>query len=216
MSIWVAIEGPCLAGKTTLGDALLDALGAGHDSIIPDYADFVGGGPRMPDPDPRSWEEERAVLDVLLDIETARLRAHLPSPAPGLMLLDRSVWTIVGHCAGTDHRDRRDPGFAERAVGVLSGDPRPCWPQAVLYLDVSHEVQLARNRGGKFAADSVFVDRDYNAGFRSYFAELHAAEELPTAWIDGEVAVAAVLEHALRFLADEMGLQRPAGHPPGR
>jgi thymidylate kinase len=119
----------------------------------------------------------------------------------------------VGHCAGTDHRDRRDPGFAERAAGVLTADSRPRWPEVVLYLDISHEVQIARNRRGKFAGDSVFVDRAYNAGFRSYFAELQARGEPPTAWIDGEAAVEAVLDHALRFLADEIGLRLPSRSP---
>jgi thymidylate kinase len=160
----------------------------------------------MPDPDPRSWEKERLVLGVLLEIEAARLHAHEPKSAPALLLIDRSVWTLVGHCAGTDHRDRRDPGFAERAVGVLAADSRPRWPQAILYLDVSHEVQTARNRTGKFAPDSVFVDRDYNRGFRSYFAQLRARGELPIAWIDGVADVDTVLEDALRFLADDVGL----------
>jgi len=215
-TVWMAIEGPCLAGKTTLGDALVSALGSENVSIIPDYADFVGGARGMPDPDPRSWEQEQDGLEALLEIEVARLRAHRPEPTPALMIIDRSVLTLIAHCAGTDRKDARDPGFADRAAGVLAGDPRPSWPEGVLYLDVSSEVQMARNRLGKFAGDSVFVDPAYNAGFRSYFEDRRVRDERPMGWIDGEAAVEAVLEHALRFLSDRLGLDRLVRRSAGR
>lgn len=205
-TLWLAIEGPCLAGKTTLGDGLVGALGSENVSIIPDYADFVGGASAMPDPDPRSWAEEHDGLEALIDIEVARLSARTPDPTPALMIIDRSVLTLVAHCAGTDRKDRRDPGFAGRAATLLAGDARPRWPEGVVYLDVSQAVQTARNRCGKFADDSVFVDAAYNAGFRSYFESLLEREERPMVWIDGEAPVDAVLEHTLTFLSDRLGL----------
>lgn len=212
-TIWIAIEGPCLAGKTTLGDALVGALGSHNVSIIPDYADFVGGARGMPDPDPRRWEQERDGLEALLEIEVARLRAHRPDPTPSLMIIDRSVLTLIAHCAGTDHKARRDPGFADRAAAVLEDDPRPRWPDGVVYLDVSPEVQIARNRSGKFAASSVFIAPDYNAGFRSYFQRQSTPDGRPMAWIDGAASAEAVLEDALNFLSARLGLdallQRP-------
>lgn len=205
-TVWLAIEGPCLAGKTTLGDGLVGALGSENVSIVPDYADFVGGASGMPDPDPRSWAEEEDGLEALLGIEVARLSARTPDPTPALMIIDRSVLTLIAHCAGTDRKDSRAPGFAGRAAALLADDPRPRWPEGVVYLDVSPAVQAARNRCGKFADDSVFVDPAYNAGFRSYFESLVARAERPMVWIDGEAAVDAVLEHALAFLSDRLGL----------
>lgn len=215
-TLWLAIEGPCLAGKTTLGDGLVGALGSENVSIIPDYADFVGGASGMPDPDPRSWAEEQDGLEALLGIEEVRLRARTPEPTPALMIIDRSVLTLIAHCAGTDQKDRRDPSFAGPAAAVLADDPRPRWPEAVVYLDVSPAVQAARNRCGKFADDSVFVDPAYNAGFRSYFEDLLAREERPMVWIDGEAPVDAVLEQALRFLFDRFGLDALVRKSTGR
>lgn len=198
---WVAIEGPCCAGKTTLGHGLLEQLDPGSVTIVTDYADFVGGAAGMPDPDPPSWFGERSAIDVLLELETARLKACLPKVPPPLVLIDRSVLTIEAHCAGLDRRHRRRPPFLGRTRRLLAEDPRPCWPQAVLYLDPPHEVQLARN-DGKFAAGSIFMDATYNAGFREHFARSRQDLAGRLEWIDADQPVAAIVAHALEFLAE--------------
>jgi hypothetical protein len=195
---WVAIEGPCCAGKTTLGDGLLERLGAGRAVIIPDYADYVGGGPCMPDPEPASLPDELAALDFLLDVERRRFDSFLPALPPPIVLIDRSVLTLSAHCSGLDaqHPDR-DP-FRPAADELIRGDPRPRWPQFVLYLDVSHPEQLSRN-DGTFAADSVFLQAPYNAGFRSHFAD-PGFVGIPLAWIESERPVAGVLDEAVEHL----------------
>jgi thymidylate kinase len=207
---WVAVEGPCCAGKTTLVHGLVTHFGPSVTTILPDYADFVGGGARMPDPDPASWEQECLALKILLGVEQDRVRVHLPIPSPRLVLLDRSVLTLVGHCAGLDQRDPDRPPFTERAAALLEGDPRPCWPQAVLYLDVAHRLQVARNATGKFAADSIYLDPAYNEGFREHFARMLAREDRPMAWIAGDATPDDVLQQALSFLSARVGIQSPS------
>ena len=200
-TLWMAIEGPCCAGKTTLGDALLERLGPGETTIIPDYADFVGGAAGMPDPDPACWPDERAAIDVLLDVENQRFRDHLPRQPPRQVLIDRSVLTLEAHCAGLDRRHPSRPPFAGRAAVMLAEDTRPGWPQATLYLDIPHEPQLARNDSGKFAPESIFMDPDYNVGFREWFRQEQERGERPLAWISADAPPEAVLEQALAFLA---------------
>lgn len=202
---YVAIEGPCCAGKTTLGDGLMCQLGTERATLIPDYADFVGGGSGMPDPDPASWDEEQEALAALMEIEVRRLHAYLTEPLSELVLIDRSAVTLLAHCSGLEHRDVRARGFTAQATAGLAEDARPCWPEAVIYLDVSHPTQLQRN-DGKFAEGSVFMDVDYNHGFRAYFHQQREQGRLPMVWIDAEHAPETVIEQALDFLTGE-------GHP---
>jgi thymidylate kinase len=196
-STWVAIEGPCCAGKTTLGDGLRDRLGADHVAIIPDYADYVGGAPGMPSPDPSTLPDELAALDFLLDVEKRRFASHLPAPPPPIVLIDRSVLTLSAHCAGLDWRHADRSPFLADVDTRLAADPRPRRPEFVLYLDVSHPVQVRRN-DGKFASESIFMDEAYNAGFRSWFARAHDAQKPQVSWIDSQQPVAAVLDEAMR------------------
>lgn len=200
-ALWLAIEGPCCAGKTTLGNALLERFGPNETVIIPDYADFVGGAAGMPDPDPACWPGEQDAIDVLLDVENQRFRESLPHQLPRQVLIDRSVLTLVAHCAGLDRRHPLRSPFATRAAAMLAEDARPAWPRATLYLDISHEAQLARNDSGKFAPDSIFMDPDYNVGFRAWFTREQEGGERPLAWISADAPPEAVLEEALAFLA---------------
>jgi thymidylate kinase len=202
----VAIEGPCCAGKTTLAEAILDRLDDRTTTIIPDYADFVGGGAGMPQADPASWPDELAAVHELLCVEEDRLRDCPPDPTPRLVLIDRSILTLIAHCAGTDRRHARVSGFAEPVAALVRADHRPRWPQGVLYLDVPREVQLARNRG-KFASDSVFINAAFNEGFRAYFAARRDEGAMPMAWIAGDLPVATVLGKALAFLSGPMGVR---------
>jgi hypothetical protein len=44
----VALEGPCCAGKTTLGRLLVGALSDLRVAFVPCYADHAGGGRFLP------------------------------------------------------------------------------------------------------------------------------------------------------------------------
>jgi hypothetical protein len=200
MSLRLAIEGPCCAGKTTLGDRLIEALPTGRATIIPDYADFVGGGAGMPEADPPDWDAERVALGALLTIEQQRV-ACVPNPPPAFVLIDRSVLTLVAHCSGLDHRHPERRTFASCADTFLRNDPRPFWPEALIYLDVPHAVQLARNmHDEKFASDSIFMDPAYNVGFRDAFSRLRREAALPSICIDGTEPPAAVADRAMAFI----------------
>jgi thymidylate kinase len=178
----VAIEGPCCAGKTTLGHQLLNLLDA-KVAWVADYADVVGGGRFLPPAVPFTVADEERALHRFLDIEAQRMAAaHAASDAVDLVLIDRSVHTLLAHCHALTQRNGTD--FDGTARRVLRPSPLAVWPDLILYLDVGPDTIDRRNRG-KFPPGSVFTDPDFNRAIRAYFATLADAGTPPVTWLDG-------------------------------
>jgi len=178
---WVAVEGACCAGKTTLSQGLLCALTGIMISHVTCFADHVGGGRFLPRPVPESVSEDQDALQALLAVEADRV-ATARAAACHLVLMDRSVHTLLAHRYALD----RVTGLAcfAQAERVIARSAVPAWPDLVLYLDVTQQVILDRNRR-KFPPDSIFIDTQFNAGVRSYFARATDQEEARIVWLDG-------------------------------
>lgn len=176
----IALEGPCCAGKTTLGRGLVRELADVRVGYVRDYSDHVGGGRYLPSAMPDSLESEERALVELLKIEADRTARPLAASSD-LLLIDRSVHTLLAHC----HALERLTGLAydDLARRVLTSSDIPIWPDLIAYLDVSDEIVRARNRG-KFPPGSIFVNPDFNAGIRSYFRSLAEAEPARIVWLD--------------------------------
>jgi thymidylate kinase len=202
--IRVAIEGPCCAGKTTLAIGVSETYGTSSVTTVQDYADFLGGGgSRMPNEADGSVQGQRVALDYLLGVEKDRFEASAHAIASSrLLLIDRSCLTLVAHCAGLDACTRDGHKLERLAAATVAADPRSVVPSHIVYLDVSNDVQFARNRG-KFSASSTFMDPGFNAGFRGYFADRMSSDfSAPLLWVDGEREPSAVLADAVAFLED--------------
>ena len=200
-NVWIAIEGPCCAGKSTLGTNLLNCLGADRVVLVPDYADFVGGGSGMPDPDPQSLVEELLALDRLLDIEVQRFSACQDlMTRDRLVLIDRSVVTLLGHCAGLDCRSEPHETVLDDALSFLQQDHRSVWPTHIIYLDVDGNTQNQRNRG-KFPDGSIFMDPVFNEGFRGFFdSYFWALPGRSGMWLNGAGSQRDILSGAMRLI----------------
>ncbi|MGH3770516.1 MAG: hypothetical protein ACRDRW_03815 [Pseudonocardiaceae bacterium] len=181
----IAIEGPCCAGKTTLAHGLVEESSALSIEYVRDYSDHVGGGRFLPPPVPTSLAEEELILNRFLAIEadrTARIRTM--TLEPDLIIIDRSVHTLLAHCFALQRLLNDDYfGLARRVIGD-SGVP--LWPDHLLYLDTPQCVIGARN-GGKFAPDSIFIDAGFNAGVRSYFQQVAGVPSPRVVWLDASV-----------------------------
>jgi len=178
----VALEGPVCAGKTTLGRWLVEDLGRLNVGYVEDYAEHVGGGRFLPPPMPTSLAEEERALGRLLAIEADRT-AHVRDPDSqwGLIIVDRSVHTLLAHChALTRMRGIDFFGLAQR---LISSSDAPLWPDRILYLDVTGSVIDARN-AGKFQHGNLFVDTEFNVGFREYFVKLARRDDGRVIWLD--------------------------------
>jgi thymidylate kinase len=189
---WVAVEGPCCAGKTTLSRGLIEAMTDIAISHVTCYADHVGGGRFLPRPVPQSLAEDQDAVDRLLTVEADRV-AHARVAATDLVLMDRSVHTLLAH----RHALQRVTGLALLAPAerVITRSEAPAWPDLVLYLDVPQPTILDRNRG-KFPPDSIFIDPVFNAGVRDYFAEATDRQDIHIVWLDATLETAKVVSTA--------------------
>jgi thymidylate kinase len=178
----IALEGPCSAGKTTLGRSLMSSLGDQGSHYVVDYCDHVGGGRHLPPPLPASHAEEEAALNKFLYIEWERY-ATARQTSPRLLLVDRSVETLVAHCRGLTALTGVD--YKTLARRILDRSTLAVWPRAVLYLDVPTDV--VRVRGArKFSADSVFMNDKFNDGLRSYFVSRRRS--VPVVFLDATMS----------------------------
>ena len=176
----VAMEGPCCAGKTTLGHTLVAVLDDLVIRYVPCYADHVGGGRFLPRPVPASVAEDQHVMRTLLHVEAERTKYAHTQPYD-LVLLDRSVYTLLAHRHALERSTRLGP--IDPARQLLARSDLPLWPDLVLYLDLPQEAIGGRNHG-KFGSGNIFIDPWYNAGFRSFFAALATQQPPATAWLD--------------------------------
>jgi thymidylate kinase len=175
----VALEGPCCAGKTTLGHLLARSLSGLAVAFAPCYADYAGGGRFLPRQEAASVGEREEALRQLLDVEATRLAA-LP-PALDLILADRSVHTLLANSYALEQMT----GLALLGPSrrLLRASPVPAWPDLVLYLDLPQHAVQGRNNG-KFPPGSIYTDPAFNAAIRAYFSRLAGQESPRVAWLD--------------------------------
>jgi thymidylate kinase len=179
LTCMVALEGPCCAGKTTLGRLLAQSLDGLTVAFTPCYADYVGGGRFLPRQEVASVREREDALRQILDVEARRLAA-LP-PAPDLILADRSVYTLLANSRALEQMT----GLSLLAPSerLLRASPLTAWPDMVLYLDLPQEAVQRRNNG-KFPAGSIYTDPAFNAAIRAYFSRLADQKSPRVAWLD--------------------------------
>jgi len=174
-----ALEGPCCAGKTTLGRLLARSLDGLTVAFAPCYADHAGGGRFLPRQEAASVREREDALRQILDVEAGRLAA-LP-PGRDLILADRSVYTLLANSWALEQMT----GLALLAPSerLLRASPVPAWPDVVLYLDLPQDAVQGRNNG-KFPPGSIYTDPAFNAAIRAYFSRLAGQKSPRVAWLD--------------------------------
>jgi thymidylate kinase len=217
----VAVEGPCCAGKTTLSRSLIHRLADQPAAHVVCYADHVGGGRHLPPPVPSTLTQDAAGLTELIRIERDRTSAALASTNP-VILADRGLHTLLAHRHAIGHLTGLD--FLPPAQRLLAASHLTSWPELVLYLDLPQEAVHDRNHG-KFPADSIFINQDYNAAFRRYFTRLAAGPPPPhLVWLeathDPATLVSAAEAHIRRHLPnrheeDTPGVDATAAVRPG-
>jgi thymidylate kinase len=176
---YVALEGPCCAGKTTLGRLLVGALSDLRVVFVPCYADYAGGGRFLPRQEAASVAEREHALHQILTIEAQRM-ARVPAGC-GLILADRSVHTLLANSYALQWMT--GTGFLAPSARLLRRSPIPAWPDLVLYLDVPQETIHRRNQG-KFPPGSIYTNPVFNTAVRRYFRRLAGQKPTRVAWLD--------------------------------
>ena len=127
-----ALEGPCCAGKTTLGHLLLRDLHGLTIAFAPCYADHAGGGRFLPRQEAHSVPEREQALRELLRLEAGRLALAEKFGATPVNLTDgdpaQQIIDATGG-AGADRAsaaERRGPQGDARAIACLASLPPSC------------------------------------------------------------------------------------------
>ena len=202
----VALEGPCCAGKTTLGRLLIQELCELAVTFVPCYADHAGGGRFLPRQQADTVAEREQALRQLLLIEAGRL-AQVPQ-ACDVILEDRSVHTLLAHSYAL--QCRTGTGFLAPSARLLRSSPVPAWPDLVLYLDLPQDAVPERNPG-KFPPGSIYTDPDFNATVRAYFRRLASRKTPPVAWLDATLELPDLARLAAARIRHETGQETLKG-----
>ena len=195
-----ALEGPCCAGKTTLGRLLVQELCDLAVAFVPCYADYAGGGRFLPRQEAGSVAEREQALRQLLLIEAGRL-ARVPQ-ACDVILEDRSVHTLLAHSYALQRMN--GTGFLAPSVRLLRSSPVPAWPHLVLYLDLPQDAVPDRNPG-KFPPGSIYTDPDFNVAVRAYFRRLAGRKTPSVAWLDATLDLPELARLAAARIRHETG-----------
>ena len=202
----VALEGPCCAGKTTLGRLLVQALRDLRVAFVPCYADHAGGGRFLPRQEAASVPEREHALHRLLAVEAQRM-AGLPAGC-GLILADRSVHTLLANSYAL--QCMTGTGFLAPSARLLRGSPVPAWPDLVLYLDVPQDTIHRRNQG-KFPPGSIYTDPAFNAAIRGYFRRLAGQKPTRVAWLDATLELPELTQLAAADIRQTTALRTSRG-----
>jgi thymidylate kinase len=202
----VALEGPCCAGKTTLGRLLVRELREMAVTFVPCYADHAGGGRYLPRQEADTVAEREQALRQLLPVEAGRL-AQVPQECD-VILEDRSAHTLLAHSYALQRKTGTD--FLSPSERLLQSSPVPAWPGLVLYLDLPQGAVQQRNPG-KFPPGSIYTDPDFNAAVRAYFRRLAGRKTPHVAWLDATLELPALARLAAARIRREAGQETIEG-----
>ena len=202
----VALEGPCCAGKTTLGRVLVQTLRDLRVAFVPCYADHAGGGRFLPRQEAASVPEREQALHQLLAIEAQRM-ARVPAGC-GLILADRSVHTLLANSYAL--QCMTGTGFLAPSARLLRRSPIPAWPDLVLYLDVPQDTIHHRNQG-KFPPGSIYTDQQFNTAVRGYFRRLAGQKPTRVAWLDATLDLPELTQLAAADIRQTTALRTSRG-----
>lgn len=193
----IAIEGPCCAGKTTLSSGLIEDYSYCEIGHIVDYAEFVGSGKNLPPPFPKSLDEEKNTLEILLNIEFERASHCRKSER---IIIDRSIHTLLAHCYAIDKISQLP--YFQLANSCINFSEKPIWPHKIFYLDVSQEAIQRRNTW-KFSQDSIFINNEFNTWIKEYYINLQIQFPELVTILDGNLPIDEI-RFIVKTLLDEL------------
>lgn len=159
----VAIEGPSLAGKSTFIRALKARLP--QVTVFPCYVDALDPA-AVPAVNPGSTAGQLAAFRAFSSVERSRVDAAETLPSDSLVLLDRSIDTLLAHAYSVDqlHGYRSLPAI----VAELERHPF-LTPDLAVYVDTPPSTLTARLKSRAPSFPSELVDLRFLALFREHF-----------------------------------------------
>lgn len=163
----LALEGPCLAGKTSLARDFTAALRTCCNVVtIPCYVDLAGEL-TLPPLDAFDAASQHDAVRFFLDVEHTRARILRLARSADLVLIDRSVDTLLAHVYALDnlHGTAALPGARQ----IVRDTPWVISPDLTLHLDVPSEA-VRQRLSSRPGFPELLVREDFNHHFNEYFA----------------------------------------------
>ena len=194
----VAFEGPSYAGKTTAIASI-----AGHDPHAAVFDCYVRGLSRQDVPPARTHtrDEQLAAFELFMGIECERVR-RIPDMVAGglpptLVILDRSVDTLLAHAYALDILFRMD---VREAIAKRLAELPHLVPDLTLYLDADTSTLHARRAVDGSAGDYFLHEPRFLEPWRDYFSDEGLKITQRIEWIDASGAPSEVAELVRRLL----------------
>jgi dTMP kinase len=156
----VAIEGPANAGKTTAALALAAMIGA---SYLPCYASCLGAA-ECPRARTRTAAEQHAATRTFLAVEADRVRRAAEEREEALIVLDRSVDSLLAHAYALDARF--DLGAFPGVRRLVDGAEKVVPDVTFLLAPAPAELAGRPSRG----LPSILRDPEFNRDFLRFFS----------------------------------------------
>ncbi len=162
----LALEGPCLAGKTTLVRDIAAALGARSTVLtVPCYVDLAEGRP-LPRLDAYDAASQYNAIRFFLEIENTRSRILRLARHADLVVIDRSVDTLLAHVYALDHL--YGIGALPRSQQLINNTPGVIRPDLTIHLDVP-PATIRERVSTRPGFPELLVREDFNTYFNQYF-----------------------------------------------
>jgi dTMP kinase len=169
----IALEGPSFAGKTTAVAILAADASLGRAAVFDCYVREIARPQDVPPARTAGREQQVAAFRTFMGIEARRTHRlqHMATQhdSPDLVILDRSVDTLIAHAHALDALY----GFGARpAITALLPDLPHLLPERTFYLDASTETLRARRataKGSSGSGDFFLHDHGFLAAWRAYF-----------------------------------------------
>ena len=162
----VALEGPCLSGKTTARLEVERLLATqAHLIAFPCYVDELATAP--PHPVARSSIEQIAAVKAFLEVETSRYDRVVAS-RPALVLIDRSIDTLAAHALGVERYLDRAASYSDTLSAIIA-EPRKLIPDLTFFF-AAPDAELERRSSVFPGLPAVYYHPAFLMGFRKHFA----------------------------------------------
>lgn len=171
MRMLLGIEGPVLAGKSTLADNLR-RLSPWPLHVAPCYVDYaIASGVELPPVMGGTISEQEAALRTYIDLDRRRYRTL---PQSGIVLLDRTLDTLLAHSEGIAAIGGPDVTriAAEHYSQLISVGLRP---SLTFFIETRHTTQIERLTSRRLMPTEL-VDPTFNQAFQNYFERSRAEE----------------------------------------
>lgn len=162
----LALEGPCLAGKTSLASGITTSLGARCNVItIPCYVELASEL-TLPPLDAVDAASQHDAVRFFLDIEHTRSRILRLARNADLVLIDRSVDTLLAHIYALDNL--YDTSALPGARQIVQDASWAIRPDLTLHLETSPEA-IRERLSSRPDFPELLVREDFNRHFNRYF-----------------------------------------------